>query len=49
MNTEQCREGGIHGPGNCLRLREGIGKWPVPVWDFGKYILFFEALNVPLS
>lgn len=39
-DTEWCREGGIGGLGNCRRLREGIRKWPVPVWDFEKYILF---------
>lgn len=33
------------GLGNCCRLGEGIRKWPVPVWDFGKYILFFQALT----
>lgn len=22
------------------RLGEGTGKWPVPVWDIGKYMLF---------
>lgn len=46
--TGQCREGGIGGLGDCHRLQEGTGKWSLPVGDFEKYILFFQAPMVPL-
>lgn len=39
--AEWSQDGGVCDLGSCCRLEEGIAKWPVPVWDFGKYILFF--------